>query len=232
MQTHQSQTGPLKMNQSLTYFSISIFFNALGNALTVALNLGSALWTASSVNITQWTGIHLDIILFLTGAAVVVVNTLIVGKIDWHRIIGNIIFMFPFSFLVDAFSYVLVNLGIMHLPLLLRIVLDLAGICLIAAGISIYQRVNLVLHPCDDLMQIIRFKYFKGSAAIAQLVTFMPPVLIILLSWAITGKIYAINIGTVFALLFQGALVGLFDRTIFPSLKHQHLSTDPSHIRN
>ena len=80
-----------------------------------------------------------------------------------------------------------------------------------------------MLHPADDLMQIVRFKFFKGNSSLAQLVVFMPPIIAIIVSYALTHQIYAINIGTVFALLFQGGLVGIFDKIVFPDLKHRNL---------
>ncbi|MET1249420.1 hypothetical protein ABWW58_11570 [Sporolactobacillus sp. STCC-11] len=208
-------------NENLVYFMISIIFNAFGNALTVSLNLGSALWTASAVNFTALTSIPLSLILFASGVLVIIINALIIGKIDWHRIIGNMIFMVPFSYLIGLISAYLVAIGINELPLIVRVALDIVGVCFISLAISIYQRVNLMLHPCDDLMQIIRFKFFKGSATVAQLVTFSPPIVIILICWIDAHQLYAINIGTIFALLFQGSLVGVFDKTVFPTLKHQ-----------
>lgn len=64
---------------------------------------------------------------------------------------------------------------------------------------------------------------FKGNATLAQLVVFSPPIVAILISVLVTHQIYAINIGTLFALLFQGTLVGFFDKYAFPKLKHQKL---------
>ncbi|WP_241654707.1 YczE/YyaS/YitT family protein [Sporolactobacillus shoreae] len=225
------QAKPITRSESIVYFMISILVNALGNALTVSLNLGSALWTASSVNLTQLTAIPLDVTLFGFGVAVIFINTIIVHKVEWHRILGNLIFMVPFSYLVGLITQLLLSFGINELPLFVRIILDIAGISLISMGISIYQRVNLILHPVDDLMQIIRFKYFKGNATIAQLVTFAPPVVIIFLCWLDAQQIYAINVGTVFALIFQGTLVGVFDKCVFPALKHQHLFNEPREVK-
>jgi uncharacterized membrane protein YczE len=202
---------------------ISILFNAFGNALTVSLNLGSALWTASAVNFTALASIPLSLILFASGVLVIIINALIIGKMDWHRIVGNLIFMIPFSYLVGLLSVYLVTFGINELPLAVRVILDIVGVCFISLAISIYQRVNLMLHPCDDLMQIIRFKFFKGSATVAQLVTFAPPIVIIAICWIESHQLYAINVGTIFALLFQGTLVGVFDKRVFPTLKHQNI---------
>lgn len=207
----------------LAYFILSIVINSLGNAITVSLNLGSALWTASSVNLARVTPISLSWWLFISGAVVIVTNAVILRKIQIGRIIGNLIFMLPFSYLVGWFASLLTKVGITTLPLAVRIILDCLGVVLIAIAISIYQRVNWMLHPVDDLMQIIRFKFFHGNSTVAQLVTFTPPIIAIIITLIYTHHIYAINIGTLFALLFQGALVGIADRVIFPSLKHQNL---------
>ena len=207
----------------LGYFSLSIFLNSLGNALTVAINLGSALWTAAAVNLSNVFPITVSVMLFISGALVILTNILILRRFEIKRILGNLIFMVPFAWLVGAFETWLVKLGITTLPLMLQVVLDCLGIILIALAISLYQRVNWMLHPVDDLMQIIRFKYFKGNATLAQLVVFSPPIVAILISVLVTHQIYAINIGTLFALLFQGTLVGFFDKYAFPKLKHQKL---------
>lgn len=217
---HSVQMGNV---ENIAYFTMSIFFNALGNALTVSLNLGSALWTASAVNFTQMTGVPLDLVLFVYGLIVILINVLTIGRFDWRRVLGNLVFLGPFSYLIGMFSVFLNGLGIDALPLTVRIILDVAGICLISLAVSIYQRVNWLLHPCDDLMQIVRFKYLRGSAPAAQLVTFVPPILVIIVCWITTYHLFAVNVGTIFSLLFQGPLVGIFDKCIFPSLKHRHI---------
>lgn len=207
----------------LGYFILSIFLNSLGNALTVSLNLGSALWTAAAVNIAKITPISLSAMLFISGFIVIIVNLIILKKVNVKRILGNLIFMTPFSILVGIFATELVKLGIHSLNLPVRIFLDCLGVVLIAIAISLYQRINWMLHPVDDLMQIIRFKYFKGSSTIAQLVTFTPPIVAIIISVIVSHHIYAINVGTIFALLCQGPIVGIADKIVFPSLKHRNL---------
>ncbi len=218
-----TQNKELSNVRLLIYFIVSLMFNCLGNALTVALNLGSALWTAAAVNISDVTPVSLSMMLFIFGVLIIITNVILLNKIDVKRIIGNFIFMVPFSTLVGAFSPLLINVGITSLPLFLRIVLDCMGVVFISVAISIYQRINWMLHPADDLMQIVRFKFFKGNSSLAQLVVFMPPIIAIIVSYALTHQIYAINIGTVFALLFQGGLVGFFDKIVFPDLKHRNL---------
>lgn len=221
MKEKNSKTDSLQM---IVYLLISITINAIGNGLTVSLNLGSALWTASAVNLEHLIHIDLKIILIIYGIIVIIFNSVILKKIEWRRIFNNFLFMIPFSFLVgyanDLFNFL--NIG--RLNIIIRVILDCFGIVMISVAVSIYQRVNILLHPNDDFMQIIRFKYFKGNAAIAMWVSLIPPILITLICFIISKKIYAINVGTLFAVLFQGVLIGKADRFVFPKLKHRGLS--------
>lgn len=216
--------GSLTVSGDIFFLLISILLNSFGNALTVSLNLGSALWTASSVNLSHLLNFSLTGILFWEGVAVVFSNALLLRHFDLPRILGNFVFMLPFSYLVGLLADLLSTTGLNQLPLMVKVLLDLTGILFIAAGVSIYQRVNLILHPNDDFMQIIRFKFLHGNAAKSQTGSFLVPVCLIIICVALNRDIWAINIGTVFSFLFQGYFVGVADRTVFPKLRHQRLS--------
>jgi len=202
---------------------ISIIINSLGNALTVSLNLGSALWTASAVNMSHLFHMNLGNILLLEGIAVILANAVLLREIDWHRMLGNILFMVPFSYLVSGIAQLLTVFHIQHLSLVPSVILDIVGVMMIGCGISIYQRINLILHPNDDLMQILRFKFLHGNAVTASLTAFITPITIIAICFLIQRHIWAVNIGTVVALLFQGTFIALSDRYVFRKLKHQRL---------
>ncbi|GAX04749.1 membrane protein [Secundilactobacillus pentosiphilus] len=202
---------------------VSIIINSLGNALTVSLNLGSALWTASAVNMAHLFQMNLGNVLFLEGIAVILSNAVLLRQFDWHRMLGNLLFMVPFSYLVSGIAQLLTVFHIQQLPLIPSVVLDVIGVMMIGCGISIYQRINLILHPNDDFMQILRFKYLHGNAVIASLVAFITPITIITVCFLIQHQLWAVNIGTIVALLFQGTFIALSDRYVFRRLKHQRL---------
>ncbi|KRK96906.1 hypothetical protein FD04_GL001758 [Secundilactobacillus odoratitofui DSM 19909 = JCM 15043] len=202
---------------------ISIIINSLGNALTVSLNLGSALWTASAVNLAHLFQMNLGNMLLLEGVAVILANALLLRHFDWHRMLGNVLFMVPFSYLVSGITHLFLMLGIQHLPLVPAVILDIVGVMFIGCGISIYQRINLILHPNDDLMQIIRFKFLHGNAVTASLVAYLTPLIIILVTFSIQHQVWAVNIGTFVALFFSGTFIALSDRYVFARLKHQRL---------
>lgn len=219
----QHTVEDLTTAQLFGMFCFSLVLNGFGNGITVAMNLGSALWTSSAVNLSHAFGVSLLTILLIEGVAVVAFNALVLGRIDWRRIAGNFIYMIPFSFLVSGFAAVIRQTPLVSLPLPVRVALDLMGIVCIGCATSIYQRINVVLHPNDDFMQIIRFRFLHGNAAVAQPMSFLPPIILDVLCVSFTRQIYAINIGTLFSLVAQGAVIGFADTHVFPKLKHRHL---------
>lgn len=202
------------------YLGLSLLINATGHALTVVMNLGSAVWTASAVNLYHLWPLDLRTTLFSCGVVVVIMNTVLIRQVNWSRIIGNLLFTLPFSFLIQWFTALIQRTRIEMLSLGWRILIDILGILCVALATSIYQRANLILHPNDDFMQIVRFRYVHGSATIAQMVHYIPPVIIMVGTYLVSGRLWAVNIGTLICLFFQGTFIGFFDRYAFRNLKH------------
>ena len=110
------------------YFGLSIIINSFGNALTVALNLGSPLWTATCVNVSQTIHWSLGNIMVIWGALLIIINTILIRKIDLKRIGKSIIFMVLFSYLVSWLSSILKHSLVMTMNLPMRILFDLFGL--------------------------------------------------------------------------------------------------------
>lgn len=229
----------LSMSTSLAFFALSIVINSAGNVLTLVTSakiqpsfLGAAYWSAAEANLgtaLHWNLFWAFLILgFLTAA----LNAVLIHHWDWKRIAGNMAFMVPFSALIQIFAdffngkYAFFSgLPVAHGTgmVILYVLLNFLGVALIGIAISIYQRVNLVLHPADDLMQILRFRYFKGNAARAMWASYIPPTIMAIIAVMITHTFVNFGLGTVFAFLAQGGITGIADRVIFPHLKHQQV---------
>ncbi|POG99246.1 fructose permease [Fructilactobacillus lindneri] len=233
------------MKTSIMFFVLSLVINSLGNVLTLVSSskvlpsfLGSAYWTAAETNLGIAFGWNLFWAFLILGVVITILNAILVGH--WGRAIGNVIFMVPFSFLIQFFDNLFVGgdiFGIHMNPIInipvadahhggwlliiFYVLINFVGVALIAIAISIYQRVNLVLHPADDLMQILRFKYFKGNAGKAMWASYIPPTIMGVVAFAITRQFTFYGIGTIFAFLFQGNITGIADKVVFPHLKHQ-----------
>ncbi|WP_268913642.1 fructose permease [Lentilactobacillus sp. SPB1-3] len=230
----------ISATQSIAFFAISLLLNAAGNVLTLATSakinpsyLGSAYWTAAEANLSVAFGWNLFWTFLILGVLTTLLNAALVGKLEWGRALGNLIFMVPFSALIQIFE----NFFIGKYPIfgglpdanstgmiIFYILLNFFGVALIGIAISVYQRANVVLHPADDLMQILRFKYFKGNANLAMWASYIPPTIMAIMAFAITKQFTNFGLGTIFAFLFQGGITGIADKHVFPKLKHQALN--------
>ncbi|WP_022791075.1 fructose permease [Weissella halotolerans] len=233
MTQEHSDNTKISMTESIMYFVFSLLINALGNVFTIVTSshihpqfLGSAYWTAAQVNLGEALHISLFWTFLIFGMLTSLLNAALMHKFDIKRILGNLVFMVPFSAFIDLFAgfFNKVMPDATSWPMIIAyIMINFLGVALIATGISIYQRVNLVLHPADDLMQILRFRYFHGKAGIAMWISYTPPTIMAIVAWIMTGKLKNFGLGTLFAFLCQGSITGWADKHIFPSLKHQRL---------
>jgi len=206
--------------QRMRFLGFSIVLNSAANALTISTNLGSAVWTGSSVNLSNWIHVPLGTTLFGYGIVITLLNQLLLGKFDRKRFVSNLLYIVPFSYLVEWIGYFWDWLGVGNLSLTGRVIVDIIGLFGVAFAVSIYQRCNIIMHPNDDLSYIIRFRFLHGSAVIAQWASYLPPLTIIILSFIFTGQLHAIGFGTVWALATQGIVMAWADVHVFPSLKH------------
>ncbi|GAO99420.1 hypothetical protein [Fructobacillus ficulneus] len=213
----------LSWHQVYFYFFLSLFFDSLGNGLSVSTNLGSAPWTAGAANLSNVTGVPIAYYLAGTTFLVAIANIFLAHKFVLKRFMGNIAFGLMFSFLAGFFNSLFISMGIQSQALWLKIILDLFGVAMVGVAISAYQRVNFILHPIDDMTNILRFSYFHGSAPKAQMSNFIFAISISLLCWAVSGKIVALNIGTAFSFFMQGNIIAWSDRLVFPHLVHGNM---------
>lgn len=208
------------MTQRWLALLLGLVVNAFGNGLSVASNMGTSPWTASEVNLSHWLGTSVGLAIFVVSCLAAFVNQLLLRHWDFPRLLGEIGFVLFFSYFVDIFSTTFTRLGIMRLSAIVRLLLAITGIVIFCAAISMYQRANLVMHPNDDTTNILRFLYCHDNVIVAQLLTFTPPVIIILVCWINTHQLYSVNWGTLFTLLFNGTLIGLADHLVWPGLHH------------
>ena len=223
--THPTSPAAIRANSfngRLAFLTLSILVNSFFNALTDTTHLGSAIWTSSAVSLSNWTHVSLGNILFLEGVVVAFTNLLLLGRFDYFRLVRNLLFITPFSYLLAFFERIFFHLGVPGLGLGWRIVLDVIGLFGVACAVSLYQRANIIMHPNDDMPYILRFRFLHGSPVTSQWLSNVPPLLIVLGVFAATKQLYAFGWGTLYNILTQGAIIGWADKHFLPIL-HHHL---------
>ena len=221
MYNENGQLRNLSSRETGLYFIAGLLFNAVGNGLTVATNMGSAPWTASAANLANATGLSISVFLFAYGLIAAILSCVLLKSIDWPRVIGNLLFVLTFSVIIGFVSSFFAAQGIGDLPMPTRLLMDLIAIVSVGCGVSITQRLQFILHPLDDLTNLTRFMFFKGNAGLAQIVNFAIPMVISLAVWAFTGNLVAVNLGTLVSFFFQGVVIGYADKTVFSHLDHK-----------
>ncbi|WP_203651639.1 fructose permease [Secundilactobacillus yichangensis] len=225
------------MAASIGYFAVSLVINSLGNVLTLVTSthihpsfLGSAYWTAAESNLGQALLGNNSQVLFwaflVLGMLVALINAGLMHHFEWERVLGNLAFLLPFSLFIQWFANIFNRImpnAYSPLMVTLYVLINFLGVVFMGTAISIYQRVNLVLHPADDLTQILRYRYCHGNATVAMWFSYVPPTIMGIIAALMTGSITNFGIGTLFAFLFQGSITGIADRIVFPKLKHQAL---------
>ncbi|TYC49050.1 hypothetical protein ESZ50_07330 [Weissella muntiaci] len=224
MYEKDGQKRTLTTIETTLLFIAGLLFNAIGNGFTVATNMGSAPWTASAANLALASHLSITEILLAYGLLAAIATLIVLKRFDWRRLLGNMLFVILFSIIIGKVTEIFVQFGLMTAPIWLRILIDFVAITSVGIGVSITQRLQLVLHPLDDLVVVTRFKYFHGDAKISQLVNFSFPMIISLGVWLSTGQLVALNIGTLFSFFFQGYIIQSADRYVFPHLIHKHAS--------
>jgi len=205
---------------------IGLVLNAFGNGLCITSNMGSGVWTAAAVNLNMWLGVNVGTMLFVFGVANALTNLILIKKIDIKRFVAEVLYILFFSYFVDIFTNLLTMAFVHHLPMLVRTLISFSGVACFCIAISLYQRANIVMHPNDDTTNILRFLYLKGNSTAAQIIDFIPPILIVVVAFVATHSIYAVNIGTLFSILLNGILIAESDKLIWPSLKHNFKTED------
>ncbi|MEJ6399777.1 hypothetical protein [Nicoliella lavandulae] len=197
-----------------------LIINATGNAFTIISGEGSGIWTASAVNLHMITHVQIGIFILGFGIFNIIANQILIRRLDVIRIIQELIYIFCFSYLIDFMTALFRQLHFQDASLPIRILMALLGVNLFCLAISLYQRANLFMHPNDDMSNILRFKYCHKSAVVAQFLDMVIPIIIIIACTIYQGKVYAINIGTVYSVLGNGILIATADKYVFPKLVH------------
>lgn len=209
-----------RMSYRVVALIIGLVLNAFGNALSVAANAGSGIWTAAAVNIAYWIHGNVGVILLIVGICSALLNQVLIHQVDIPRFVGEVIFISCFSYFIDIFVAMFTKWGIPALGLGWRMLLSILGVTIFACSISIYQRANLIMHPNDDTSNILRFMYLGGRATASQFVDFIPPIVMIAICYFFTRQIYSVNVGTLYSILFNGVIIAASDKHIMPHLYH------------
>jgi hypothetical protein len=131
------------------------------------------------------------------------------NEIYWWNLI-----CFFFSYFTDIFVEFFTDISVPQLSIISKIMLFFAQLS------HFINEQIFIMHPNNDTTNIIRFRFCKGKISQAQIINFLVPTIIIVITVFITHKIYSVNTGTIFCIFFTGPFIRLDDKYIWPKLYH------------
>lgn len=240
---------------------IGLLVNIFGNSLTIVSNMGAEPWTSAAVGLSKLTSLSVGKFIIAFGIINAILNQVLISEdnkisirkpksfkdtfrylremlynfvstfSDKYRFIEEILYIFIFGDAVDVFTWGMEKIGMNDWNFYVRIGMSITGVTLFCIAISIYQRANIFMHPNDDTSNLIRYKFFNGSAIKSQIADIIPALGIILICWLILKAITPTSImnsltyvdfgiGTIYSIIANGFIVKYSDRWIWPSLTH------------
>ncbi|CAK1223767.1 hypothetical protein [Fructobacillus cardui] len=203
----------------LMFFLLGLVLVAFGNALSIISTAGNGLWTAAALGMAQWSGVSISFILMMIALIVIGINLLLSGRFSWVTVSGELLFVLLFSQLIHFFVTALSKNFTVPVDLWLRIFLAIVGITIVCLGTSFYQRANLWMYPTDSLTTLLTRRFFHHHFAWAQLVAFVPPVILITATTFHLHAVVGVQVGTLFSLACNGSLIAFFNKRVFPFLR-------------
>lgn len=140
----------------------------------------------------------------------VIIEAIILGRIKW-QIPAQFILSFIFGWIVDFYG---LTVGLEYLVLntfLEKIIMTLLAIICTSIGIFMMVKSDFVLIPPDGVVDVISQKINMQFGKIKFCFDFSMIFISITLSLLFIGKITAIGIGTILAVIFVGQLINVWE---------------------
>ncbi len=191
-----------------------LFIMTLGIAVSIKADLGVSPVSSLPYTLTLTVGIEMGKATILWQSLMVLAQLLILRKDFkkryWLQILVGIVFGY-FTTFANGLMALLPSPG----NLLLRAALLAASVLLIALGLAIYVRADIMNIANEGVMQAVSFKTGVAFSRVKMAFDISMAVLSAVICLLVTGGLGSIGVGTVAAAVLVGPCVGLFNRALF-----------------
>lgn len=145
-----------RMKKTYLYTFLGITLNAIENSMTIVTNLGSILWPASIVNMMHAFGWTMCASIFTEGIVISFLTMILERRMSWKQWRKELIFLTPYSVLIQAFATVWRWWGIDKLDFIPRFGVDILGLLISFTGLAMYSECAWCFHPHDALSSCLK----------------------------------------------------------------------------
>ena len=181
------------------FYLVGLLLLSFGISVMIVADLGAGPWDALYVGLSETIGFTVGTWVFILGIILILLNGFLMKRVpDFLAIITIfLIGIFMDFWLLVAFA------GLDSLAMPVRAMMLVAGVAIIALGISFYLQVDFARNPIDSLMLAIQYRTGK-SLAVSKT---MMEVSVLVLAFLFGGPI---GLGTLLVAFGIGSLIQLF----------------------
>lgn len=195
------------------FYIAGLVILSLGIVLNTKTNMGVSPLISVAYCVSEITDIGMGDVTFLWYMVFVLVEILSHICTKRYKVIPADILQIPLSVAVTRFM----NLFSALLPdvgesMGMRVLFLAVAIVLTGVGISLSLNVRLVPNPGDGIVQALADCSGKKVSTMKNILDAVCVLITIVISMAFTGKIVGVGVGTVFAVIFVGRVVAVFNR--------------------
>ncbi len=190
------------------FYGIGLVVLAIGITLNTKTGLGVSPIISVPFTISKIWKLNFAVMTFVVYALMVGIQFVLKGENRQWKDILQIPFSFVFSILLDFFGKVL---NFQYEQLWQNLLLLLAAIVVTAIGAAITVNMKVIPNPADGLAQVAGDVLGKGMGMGKNIIDFTCVVITAVLSFVFAGKLVAIGLGTVLAMVGVGRVIALFN---------------------
>ncbi|MCM3007019.1 YczE/YyaS/YitT family protein [Priestia koreensis] len=184
------------INRFIQYI-VGLLFLSFGVSLTIVANVGAGAWDALNVGLSKSIGLTIGNWVIIVGILMMVVNALLVKRIEWLALAP----VFIIGFLIDLWMLNVLS-KVAFESTVGKYLLFIGGIFTIAVGVVIYLRAKFPANPIDNLMLSLQER-FGISLMVGKTIG---EVSALVLAFLLDG---AIGVGTIIITFLMGPAIQL-----------------------
>lgn len=145
--------------------------------------------------------------IFTEGMIVNLFTILLEKHPTWRRWLDELIFLVPYSLLMQFFATIYRAEGVDQLGFIPRLLLDVLGLIISFAGIAMYSDCAWCFHPHDVLSSCLKIAW---TPKLMKLFNLVVPLLVIAICFCKNHTVYALHIGTLIGIFLQSKFTEYF----------------------
>ena len=193
----------------ILFYLIGVNCMALGTTLNSKTGLGLGTVTSTPYAIACWLGMRLSTVVLIFYSLMIGIQFLIKGK---HRLWRDLL-QLPTSLLFSAYLELFEKLIPIQFPHLWQNLLMMAAAaCITGVGVSITVNMDIAPNPPDGLVYTIGNILERDMGLIKNMLDAICVGAAAVIDLLSCGKLRSVGIGTVWAMIFIGRTVSVFNR--------------------